>query len=266
MALDEIVAQLRSTVASGRPVVVAGVGCGLTASGAAEGGADVLATYSTAVYRRRGLPSVLSFLPYDNANDLTFDVAPEVLANARGRPVILGIGAHDPRYPIESYLDRVQRLGAAGVTNEPFAGMYGDEVRSELARAGLGFQRELELIERAVGRGLLTLGWVHSPEEARLMAEAGSHLIGAMLGLTGGGELDMDHAIERTDAMIDAAWRANESAIVLAHGGLLGSPSTVAAFLARSRSRGYVTGSSAERQPVISAVASAVRSFKGTGT
>ena len=156
--LDRILAALRSTITAGRPVVVAGVGCGLTASGAAEGGADILATYSTAVYRRRGLPSVLSFLPYDNANDLTFDTAPEVLANAGGRPVILGIGAHDPRYRLDSYLDRVEALGAAGVTNEPFAGMYGKDVQSELDRAGLGFQREVELIACAAGRGLLTLG------------------------------------------------------------------------------------------------------------
>ncbi|MCP4329460.1 MAG: phosphoenolpyruvate hydrolase family protein [Alphaproteobacteria bacterium] len=140
--LEEISARFKGSIDSGRPLIMAGVGSGLTARGAVKGGADLLAAYSTAVYRCRGLPSLLSFLPYDNANDLTFAVAPDVLAHAGVCPVILGLGAHDPGQPIENLLDAVESLGAAGVMNEPFVGMYGQEIKAELDAAGLGFQRE----------------------------------------------------------------------------------------------------------------------------
>ena len=97
MTPDVIVASFRDVIAQSRPVIMAGVGSGLTAAGAARGGAHLIAAYSTAVYRCRGLPSVLSFLPYDNANDLAFSVAADVIAQAGDCPVILGLGVHDPR-------------------------------------------------------------------------------------------------------------------------------------------------------------------------
>jgi len=154
MTPDDVAASLWGIVRAGLPVVMAGVGSGLTAAGAARGGAHLIATYSTAVYRCRGMPSVLSFLPYDDANALAFAVAGDVVSEAQGRPVILGVGAHDPRRPLESILDRVEEFGAAGVMNEPFVGMYSPDIRTDLEEAGLGFSRELQLIERAVARSL----------------------------------------------------------------------------------------------------------------
>ncbi|MCP4382462.1 MAG: phosphoenolpyruvate hydrolase family protein [Hyphomicrobiales bacterium] len=259
---EDILAAFRDTINGGRPLIMAGVGSGLTAGGAVKGGADLLATYSTAVYRCRGMPSLLSFLPYDNANDLTFTVAPEVLANAGTCPVILGLGAHNPDQPIDALLDRAEALGAAGVMNEPFIGMYGQEIRAELDAAGCGFQREVELISRAAQRGLLTFAWAFSPEEARALSEAGACLIGAMLGPTRTDELALDQAIADADCIADAALEANPNVLVLAHGGPLASPPVVKAFLKHSRCHGYATGSSAERYPVTRAVSEAVAAFR----
>ncbi len=147
---EEFLRQIRKSWAEGNPVIVAGVGSGLTAKGAAAGGADLLAVYSTAVYRILGVPTALAFLPYDDANALTIEVTPQVIAAASGVPVLLGFGAHDPRRSIESMLDQAEKLGAAGVTNEPFIGIYSEDLQSQLEAAGLGFSREVELISRAV--------------------------------------------------------------------------------------------------------------------
>ena len=154
MTPEAIVASFRDVISRSRPVIMAGVGSGLTAAGAAKGGAHLIAAYSTAVYRCRGLPSVLSFLPYDNANDLTFSVAADVVAQAGACPVILGLGVHDPRASVDGLLDRVEALGAAGVMNEPFVGMYSAEIRADLDEAGFGFRREMALVERAVDGGV----------------------------------------------------------------------------------------------------------------
>ncbi|MCK4900219.1 MAG: phosphoenolpyruvate hydrolase family protein, partial [Anaerolineales bacterium] len=115
-----VMQKLHAAVSVGSPIIVAGVGSGLTAKAAVAGGADMLAVYSTAILRVRGVPTALAFLPYDNANELTMTAAPEVLANAGNVPVILGFGAHDPRVPIEQLLDQAEAVRAAGITNEPF--------------------------------------------------------------------------------------------------------------------------------------------------
>lgn len=81
----EIVAGLQELVQASLPIVMPGAGSGITAAGAARGGANLIAAYSTAVYRCRGLPSVPSFLPYDNANELTLAVAGDVVARAGER-------------------------------------------------------------------------------------------------------------------------------------------------------------------------------------
>ena len=261
MTPDAVLGGLRGVIEAGGPIVAAGVGSGLTAAGAALGGAHLIAAYSTAVYRCRGLPSVLSFLPYDDANALAFAIAGDVVEQARGRPVILGIGAHDPRRPLESLLDRVEEVGAAGVMNEPFLGMYSAEIRADLEEAGLGFGRELALIERAAARGLIGFGWAFSPADAQALVRSGAHLIGAMLGPSRSGTGTLDAAVSAADAIAEAALAANPGVIVVAHGGPLTLPDVVRIFLGRSRCHGYATGSSAERSPVIQSVAQTIRDF-----
>jgi len=268
MRSQALVQDLRDTLSAGSPIILAGVGSGLTAKGAVAGGADVLAVYNTAVYRLRGVPTALAFLPYDNANDLTLAAAPEVLANAGDVPVILGMGAHDPRTPIEQLLDHVEHLGAAGVTNEPFLGIYGQDLRAQLDAAGLGFERELELIRHAVERGFLALGWTFSPEEAALMAEAGSQIIGAVVGVTAGGPAggslvtSLDEAVETVKAIVEAAREVSKDIIVLGHGGPLNTPHSVAEVIQRSGADGYATGSTGESIPVEAGVAEAISQYK----
>jgi predicted TIM-barrel enzyme len=243
--------------AGGSPVIVAGVGCGLTAAGAAQGGADLLAVYNTAVYRVRGLPTALAFLPYDDCNALTLAAAPEVLAAAGNVPVLLGFGAHDPRRTPRALVDAALAAGAAGVTNEPFLGLYGADLRAQLEAAGLGFQRETALVRLAVGQGLIGLGYAFNPAEARGMAEAGAHVIGAMVGTP-----RLEQAALQIAAMVEAARATNPEVLVLVHGGPLMDPDSVARVLAMTGADGYITGSSGERLPVRTAVAEAIRAFK----
>ncbi len=258
-ALTEVAASLRR----GQPLMIAGVGSGLTAAGAVRGGADLLAVYNTAVYRIRNLPSILAFLPGDDPNHLSLEAAPQVIANAGERPVIVGVTAHNPQLRIERLLDEVEALGAAGVTNEPFAGLYGNAFNAELERSGCGFSREVALIEAAARRGLLALGWACDPDQASRMGEAGAHLVGLMLGITRAAGPDaLDEAARRIDVMAEAARSANPNSFLVAHGGPLESLEAVEAILSRCAIHGYVTGSSLERGPVIEAVATRMGAFR----
>jgi predicted TIM-barrel enzyme len=261
MTRDAILRSLRERRASGRPIVLAGVGSGITAAAAAAGGADLLATYGTAAYRMLGAPTALAFLPYDDANTLTLDLLPVIVDRAGDVPVIAGLGAHDPRRSLEWLVEAAAADGAAGVTNEPFVGIYGAALRAELETAGYGFGREVRLLESAAYAGLLTLGWAFDDEEVRRLVDAGVDVIGAMAGITGAaGEAAED--IRRLGSMVAAARAARPDALVLIHGGPLGDPGTVGAALLETGADGYATGSSAERTPVFAAVRDAVHAFR----
>lgn len=260
MTQHELLAPLRARREAGDAIIAVGVGSGITAAAAHEGGADLLATYGTAVYRILGVPTVLAFLPYDDANKLTLDLLPIVVERAGGTPVIGGMGAHDPRRSLARLVGAARDAGADGITNEPFAGIYGPTFRDELERTGYGFSRELAMLELASREGLMTLGWAFDPDEARRMAGAGVDVIGTMTGITGAGS--SDGAMDEFAAMVRAARDENPAAIVLLHGGPLADPPAVATALAVTGADGYATGSSAERGPVLAGVRDAVAAFR----
>ena len=79
-----------------------------------------------------------------------------MLAAAGDIPVMLGLGAHDPREDLQRLVYRAKEMGAAGITNEPFIGMYEGDLRRQLEAANLGFSREVELIRVAAESGMLT--------------------------------------------------------------------------------------------------------------
>lgn len=269
MDKQEYLKKLFGRADRGEPIIVAGVGCGLTARGAAAGGADLLCTYNTAVYRIHGVPTAMAFLPYDDCNQLTFSVAAQVIAAAGQTPVALGLGAHDPRRDLERMVEDALRIGAAGIANEPFIGMYDGDLRRQMDAAGLGFNRELELIRIAGRKGLVTLGYVFSTEEAVQMADAGVDLIGAMVGgVTSGGTaggaktIDLSEAMRTTEEIVAALDRTGRKIPVLPHGGPLNDVGPVAEVFNATRAMGYVTGSTGERVPTEHAVCGKIREFK----
>lgn len=269
MSNDLIIQQIKKLKKEGKTIVVAGVGSGLTAKAANNGGADIIATYGTAAYRIQGLPTGLAFLPYDDCNEVTFKLVPEVRASAGNTPVILGLGAHDPRKNIDNILDRLEASGVCGVTNEPFIGMYEGDIKRQMEAVGLGFSREVELIAKAVKRGLLTMAYVFTSQEAQQMVDAGAHIICAMVGgVTSGGNaggantVSLDSAIDLINEIVYVVDKENQEIPVLCHGGPLNDSYSVERVINCTGASGYVTGSTGERIPVENAVCKAIESFK----
>lgn len=252
-----------------QPILVAGVGSGLTAKAAVEGGADFIATYSAARYRIQGMPTGLAFLPYDNCNAITFSLVPEVLAVAGQVPLILGLGAHDPRSSVEFLLDETESYGVGTVTNEPFIGMYGDPLKRQLDELGFGVNKEIELIQKAAERKMLTLAYVFDESEALQFADAGATMLAIMVGgVTAGGAaggesaLSLDDAVRTINTIIKTTSKHHPNLPILTHGGPLNGVEAVRYVLERTNAAGYVTGSTGERLPVEQAVKEAIASFK----
>ncbi len=265
---EQVLERLRGQVDQGKALLMFGAGIGLTAKCAELGGADLIAVYSTAIYRMMGQHTLMAFLPYSNANQHVAKMATEILPAVNETPCIVGIGAHDPSLDLERHLDHMMELGFSGVTNEPFAGIYGPAFAAQLEQAGLGFSREAELIALAHKKGIFTSGWAFNPEEARRMAEAGADIVGALVGVTAGGlsgskqSQSLEEALEAVRAICAAAREVNPEVMVLTHGGPFKDPETARYSIVNSDAVGYAAGSSGERMPTEKAITEVTRSYK----
>jgi predicted TIM-barrel enzyme len=264
----EVMDRLRQQLEVKKPLLMFGAGIGLTAKCAELGGADLIAVYSTAIYRMMGQHTLMAFLPYANANEHVARMAKEILPAVKETPCIVGIGAHDPALNQERFMDEMMALGFSGVTNEPFAGIYGSEFAGQLESAGLGFSREAEMIALAHSKGILTYGWAFNPEEARKMAEVGADIVGALVGVTTGGlsgaknSLTLEEATGAVQAICQAAKEVNPDILVFTHGGPFKDPETAEYSILHSDAVGYAAGSSGERLPTEKAITEVTKSYK----
>ena len=101
------------------------------------------------------------------------------------------------------------------------------------------------------------------------MARAGADVLIPHMGLTTKGTigaktaLTLDQAVERVQALHDAAKAVNPDVLVLCHGGPIAEPADAAYVLQRTRGVvGFFGASSIERLPTETAVTSRVREFK----
>jgi predicted TIM-barrel enzyme len=264
----QVLERLHRQIEAQKPLLMFGAGIGLTAKCAELGGADLIAVYSTAIFRMKGQHTLMAFLPYSNANKHVAEMAREILPAVKETPCIVGIGAHDPSLNLELFLDEMLALGFSGVTNEPFAGIYGPEFANQLEAAGLGFSREVELIALAHRKDIFTYGWAFNPEEARKMAAAGADVVGALVGVTAGGlsgaaeSQTLERATEAVQAMYLAARAVNPDVIVFTHGGPFKDPATAEYSILHSGAVGYAAGSSGERLPTEKAIIDVTKAYK----
>lgn len=246
------------------PIIGVGVGNGLNAHAAAEGGADFLATYSTAIYRTQGLPSMLSFLPYDNCNRMTLDILPTISSNSGNVPLLAGLGAHDPREDLEYLIEEAFACGAVGVANEPFAGTYGTFIRSALDQVHLGFERELKMLKLCASKHGLTLGWAFSENECQLLAANGMNYIGLMVEASGTPE--PEEIREEICGKCNTISHENPNAVILLHGKPFENDSLLEEMIHQTPVSGYFTGSSLERSTVERAIREKIQYYKSLTT
>lgn len=264
----EIITRLRNQVKDNRALLMFGAGIGLTAKCADLGGADLVAVYSTAIFRMMGLPTLLAWMPYEDCNVCVKEMAQEIIPVVKTAPCIAGIGAHNPAINLERLMDEMMAVGFSGITNEPFCGLYGEYFSKQLEAAGIGFPREVELIRTAHQKDIFTVAWAFDAEEARIMAEAGADVIGAIVGVTSGGltgakeVMTLEKATEEVQKICLAARSVNPEVFVLTHGGPFADAPTAQYSVAHSDADGYAAGSSGERMPTEQAVIAITKEYK----
>ncbi|MFD0540402.1 phosphoenolpyruvate hydrolase family protein [Actinomadura luteofluorescens] len=269
MNRETVLFRLRSTVEEGRPVIGAGAGTGLSAKCAEAGGVDLIIIYNSGRYRMAGRGSLAGLLPYGDANQIVVEMASEVLPVVRDTPVLAGVCGTDPFRVMPVFLDQLKAMGFAGVQNFPTVGLYDGVFRQNLEETGMGYDLEVEMVRLAHERGLVTAPYVFDEDQARAMTEASADVLVPHVGLTtkgsigAGTSLTLDEAVERVQAMRDAAAAVRPDVLVLCHGGPIAEPDDAAHVLSRTEGVvGFFGASSVERLPTEKAVTAQVAAFK----
>jgi predicted TIM-barrel enzyme len=266
---ETILENLRARVERGEPIVGCGAGTGISAKMAEAGGADLIIIYNSGRYRMAGRGSLAGLLPYGDANEIVVDMAREVIPVVKQTPVLAGVCGTDPFRDMEVFLRQLIAINFSGVQNFPTVGLIDGTFRANLEGTGMGYDKEIEMIELAHELGMLTTPYVFDPDQAKAMAEVGADVLVPHLGLTTAGTIGatvavtLDEAIERVLAMAEAAWRVRPDILVLCHGGPLDEPDNVGLALSRMPGiAGFFGASSIERIPTERAISEQVRRFK----
>ena len=269
MKRAEALARLHATIGSGRAVIGAGAGTGLSAKCAEAGGGDLIIIYNSGRYRMAGRGSLAGLMPYGDANAIVVEMAAEVLPVVRETPVLAGVCGTDPFRQMPVFLAELVRLGFAGVQNFPTVGLIDGTFRQGLEETGMGFDLEVEMIAEAARLDLLTTAYAFTADEGRAMAEAGADVVVAHMGLTTKGSigartaLSLDACVERIGEIRDAVRSTGREALVFCHGGPIAEPDDVRYVIDRAPGiAGFFGASSIERLPTEVAITETVRRFK----
>lgn len=272
IAREESLRKLRAQVVSGRPIIGAGAGTGISAKFAEKGGVDIIIIYNSGRFRMAGRGSLAGLLPYGDANAIVMEMGGEVLPVVKKTPVLAGVCGTDPFRLMNVFLRKVKAEGFDGVQNFPTVGLFEGVFRQNLEETGMGYGLEVEMIRQAHELDLLTCPYVFNPDEARAMAQAGADVLVPHMGLTTKGAigahtaLTLEESARRVQAMRDAAAAINPDILVLCHGGPIAEPSDAQFIFDHTHGiAGFFGASSIERLAVEPALEEQTRAFKKLG-
>jgi len=266
---EQCLQRLRAQIAAGKPIIGGGAGTGISAKCAEAGGIDLIIIYNSGRFRMAGRGSMSGLMPYGDANHIVMDMAREVLPVVRQTPVLAGVCGTDPFRIMKLFLREIQTVGFSGVQNFPTVGLIDGNFRQGLEETGMGFDLEVEMIREAHALGLLTCPYVFNEDEARAMASAGADVLIPHMGLTTKGAIGaktavtLEQAVQRVQALRDAATAVNPDIIVLCHGGPISEPEDAQYILTHTKGiRRFFGASSIKRLPTETAITACVRKFK----
>jgi len=251
---EEVLTRLREQVASGKIILGAGAGTGISAKSGEAGGVDLIIIYNSGRYRMAGRGSLAGLLSYGDANQIVVEMGSEVLPVVKHTPVLAGVCGTDPFRIMEVFLKQLKEQGFVGVQNFPTVGLIDGVFRANLEETGMGYDLEIDMIHKAHELDMLTTPYVFDEEQAKKMAEAGADILVAHMGLTTKGTigaktaLTLDDCVKKVQAICDAGKSVNPNIMVICHGGPIAEPEDAQYVIERTTGvDGFFGASSIER-------------------
>ncbi|MFT7035742.1 MAG: putative TIM-barrel enzyme [Cyclobacteriaceae bacterium] len=267
---QEVRDRLQKTLDQNRAIIAAGAGTGISAKFIEKGGADLIIIYNSGRFRMSGHGSTAGLMSYGDANAIAMEIGEfEVLPVVEEIPVVCGVHGTDPRRRMWHFLGQVKDMGFSGVNNFPTHCIVDGHFRQVLEETGMGFQKEVDMVDLATKMDMFSIVYVAEPEEAVKMADVGADAIISHVGTTVGGSIgvtgatrSMDFAVEKTQEIIEAVRKSNPDTFFLAHGGPVNTPDDVRMILDKTDAHGFVGASSLERMGVEQSLTDLTRQFK----
>ena len=253
---------------NGEFLVGAAIGAGILGQAAEKGGADFVLALSAGRFRIMGAASVACMLPIRDTNNFVNQFASSEILSQLSVPVYFGASTLDPDLSVEKLADVIAGLGFAGVVNFPTVGHYPARMRAALDSVGIGFSKELALFAAAHQRGLSSLAYVRTADQARAAAVQGVDIVCFNFGWNAGGvqglpsELSIEEAAAQSRELSRVVARENPDSFFVLEGGPIEDPDDLATICRVARIHGYVGGSTIDRLPLAESVASQVLRFK----
>jgi predicted TIM-barrel enzyme/DNA-binding NtrC family response regulator len=242
----------------------------MAAKAAERGGADFLLALNAGRFRSMGMPSAACLLALRDANSLVMEFGRSEILTQTSLPVFFGaaaLGTDD----VGALVDQIAEGGFQGVTNFPSCIFLDGQYRQYLEESGLGFTRELALLQSARARGLSTLAYVHTLEEARTAAATSVDIVNLDFGWNMGGLLgvqssvDLDEAARLGRGFVEAVRSINSQTRCVIEGGPIVTPEQMDQVCRAARADGYIGGSTIDRVPLESAIEMTTNAFKTIG-
>jgi len=251
---SETLNKLKDEIKSGKIILGAGAGAGISAKSAEAGGVDLIIIYNSGKYRMAGRGSLAGLLSYGDANQIVVEMGNEVLPVVKDTPVLAGVCGTDPFRVMEAFLKQLKEQGFAGVQNFPTVGLIDGVFRQNLEETGMGYGLEVEMIKKAHELDLVTSPYVFDKEQAIEMAKAGADILVAHMGLTTKGTigaktaLTLDDCVVKVQEICDAGKSVNPDIIILCHGGPIAEPEDAQYIISKTHGvEGFFGASSIER-------------------
>lgn len=267
---DELLTRLNKVITDKEIIVGAAVGSGFSAKHAIKGGADLLLVLNAGRFRSAGIPSLAAYMPFENCNDTVMALgSKEIIPQAKGTPVIIGICATDPYLKTKALIKEIKNNGFLGINNFPTVSVLDGNYRALLEESDIGFGREVELIRHASQEGVFTVAFVFNENEAVAMVDAGADMLCINFGFTLGGCNGVKHGLTIKEAtrkaikIFDAVDKANSKAFKMVYGGPISNPDTLGDLIFATGAQGYIGGSAIERIPIENNIAETMKEFKG---
>ncbi|KZT05224.1 uncharacterized protein LAESUDRAFT_656454 [Laetiporus sulphureus 93-53] len=266
---EEALQRLRETIATGKIILGAGAGIGLSAKFIEKGGADLIVLYNSGRFRMAGRGSLAGLMPYGDANAIVLEMANEVLPVVQRAGVLAGVCGTDPFRSMPHFLRQLKDIGFCGVQNFPTVGLIDGTFRQNLEETGMGYGLEVDMIREAHQLGLLTTPYVFDVAQAEAMARAGADVLVVHMGLTTSGSIGaktsvtLDDCVRTVQECRNAAVQISPGIIVLCHGGPIARVEDAHYVLSRTSGiHGFFGASSMERLPAEVAIEENTKAFK----
>ncbi len=260
---------------SGRHTLLVGaaIGTGLAARAAARGGADILLALAAGRFRTMGASSIATMLALRDSNAFVADFACSEIVHATGVPVFFGASAWGiAEEGLVSFMERLRAWGFAGVVNFPTVAHVDGRFREALERTGLGFAREVRMLEAARAAGLATIGYFRRREEALALTRTGVDLYCFNIGWNAGGAVGVPSGESvlqvgnRARGLIKAIRTVHPGALCVIEGGPITTPQDMHLACREARADGYIGGSTIDRLPSESSMEEMTAAFKLVST